>query len=232
MSGIFGSEIAPILGGTLWGFLLLFGAGDFVSNGGLWGNTHPSPRMTAIGIGTVIHVSRTGVSINDVPQYAIFLRVTPLEGAEFTSSMRMLLDAADVAALTPDTPVPVRYDPADHEHVSLADMTDPGVRQKLLDWRISQGLIAPHLVGARTRGVCTPASVLALRPTGSRKAGQVEICLNLLVTPDAEEPWEAETTAYIHPEALSRVQVGSPVFAMYEPHDRSTVAMILDKEIA
>lgn len=232
MGGVFNNDIVPIMVGTSWGVLLLFGAGDFVSRGGLMGNTHLSPRMTALGIGTVIEVSRTGVTINGVPQYAIFLKVTPTQGAEFTSRMRTLLDAADAAVATPGAPMPVHYDPHDHEQVVLADITDPAVRQKLLDWRITQGLIAPHLVAARTRGVCAPASVLALRPTGNRKAGQVEIRLNLLITPDGEEPWEAETTVYVYPQALSRVQVGSPVFAMYEPHDRSAVAMIIEKEAA
>lgn len=146
--------------------------------------------------------------------------------------MRIPIKKLDAEAITLRTPIPVLYNPADHEQVALADMTDSQVRDQLLDWQIKQGLIPSRLVAARTRGVCSPASILALRPTENRKAEHVEVSLTLLVTPESEEPWEAETASYISAEALSRIQVGSPALAMYEPHDPATVAMILEKETA
>ncbi|WP_221855512.1 hypothetical protein [Microbacterium marinilacus] len=225
--------------GVAWGLLLLTGAGRLVpagaeAAGGVPAGARPRRgRDTAIAVATISSLSRTGLTVNDVPQYDIHLDVTPAEGEPFPARLRQLIPVEEAAALTTGSPLPVEYETADHGRIAVADPTEQRVRERLLRWRIDRGLIPADLVAARTSGVTSPASVLALRPTGRRREGQVEIELRLLVTPeDGGAPWEADTQAFVHPEALSRVQVGSPVFAMYQPHDPQTVAMTVLREEA
>jgi len=216
---------APIMIGVAWGLILTFG--------GTFGALASRPRLrggTQLGVGRVVDVHRTGMTVNDVPQYELFVRVAAVDRTEFISSIRMLLDPMEHGAVQPGLALPVRYSPDDHDTIEIADMTDPAVREAMLDWRIARGLIAPHLVRARRAGRQAPASVLAVRPTGVRRDGQSELGVRLLVTPEGQESWEADTTVFVFPEALSRVQVGSPVWARYLPSDPHTVAMTIEQE--
>lgn len=231
LSGPHGGYGAIIMVGVAWGFLLMTPGAD------LFGRSPSSPsagglaarRMTEVAVATVIEMSPTGVTINDVPQYDLFLRVAPSGQEEFIARIRTLLGVQELEAVGPGAPLPVRYDPASKEAVALADMEDPQVRERLLRWRIDEGLIEPALVGARTRGISSPASVVSLRPTGERRHGQVQLDVDLLVTPDdGSTPWNASTRVFLYPQALSRVQVGSPVVAMYEPHAPLLVALTLE----
>ncbi|QIK71938.1 hypothetical protein G7070_06230 [Propioniciclava coleopterorum] len=225
---------APVIFvGVFWGILLTMGAGSFV--GGSGAGLHIAGRrrtsdMTEVGVGVIDKVSRTGLEVNDVPQYDIKLTVTPADGPAFPARIRTLVDTVDAVALVVGNPLPLHYSPRTQD-VVLADPSEPEVGQALLRWRIGRGLLDPRLVGARTRGVTVPASVLSLRPTGVRREGHVELSLTLLLTPeDGRSPWEASTTTFVYPQALDRLQVGSPVYAMYEPHDPATVAVTIQKE--
>lgn len=221
----------PILIGVAWGTILTFGGmmsgmmGGLTSRSKVRGETH-------LGVGRIVEVNRTGLTINDVPQYELFIRVAPAEGAPFVSRMKTLLDPVEQGAVEPGLPLPVRYSPTDHDTVDVADMSDPAVREAMLDWRIQRGLIAPRLVRARREGLQAPASVLAIRPTGVQREGQSELEIRLLVTPEGQQGWEAETTVFVYPDALSRVQVGSPVWARYLREDPHTVAMTIEREVA
>lgn len=186
---------------------------------------------TRIAIGEIIETRRTGLTVNDVPQYDVYLQVSPADGASFVSVHRGLLDAMSAVAAQPGSVLPVRYDPAHTDAVDIADSEAPEVRTAILDWRIAKGLIRPDLVGARTRGIAHPANVLRVRPTGTQREGNVELDLALLVTPDnGQAQREVETTVFLRPEALDHVQVGSPVFAMWEPGRPDKVAMTIMRE--
>lgn len=216
---------APIMIGVAWGLILTFGG----TMGGL-GRRKKVRGETQIGVGRIVEVSRTGLTVNDVPQYDIFVRVTPSAGDEFIGQLRMLVDAGDFASLQPGLPIPVKYSLTDQDTVELADMTDDAVRGALLQWRIDRGLIDPKLVRARTTGIQVPASVLEVRPTGRRREGQSELALKVLMAPEGAATWEAETTVFAYPEAISRFQVGSPIWAFYRREDPQTVAVTIEKE--
>ncbi len=222
--------VAPIFIGVAWGILLTFGGLSGVL-GGLAQRTTLRGE-TELGVARVVEVSRTGVTINEVPQYDLFVRVSASDGTEFISRARMLLDPVQQGSVEPGLPLPVRYSLTDRDAVDVADMNDPAVRDAMLEWRIQRGLVPPHLVRARRSGLHAPASVLAIRPTGVRREGQIELELRLLIAPDGQESWEAGTTVFVFPEALSRIQVGSPVWARYFRDDPQTVAMTIEREDA
>ncbi|MFD6818315.1 MULTISPECIES: hypothetical protein [unclassified Microbacterium] len=215
----------PILIGVAWGLLLTFG-GTMTG----FGRRTKLRGETRIGVGTIVELSRTGVTINDVPQYDLFLRVSPAEGDDFIGQLRMLIDPSDSAGLQVGQPVPVRYSTTDHDTVQLADLSDPTVREAMLQWRIDRGLIDPAQVRARTTGTAVPASVLEVRPTGRRREGQSELALKVLVAPEGAATWEADTTVFVYPQAVSRLQVGAPIWAYYRREDPHTVAVTIEKE--
>ncbi len=215
----------PIIIGVAWGLILTFGG----MSGGL-GRRKKVRGETHISVGRIVEAGRTGLTVNDIPQYDIFLRVSAYDGTEFVGQVRMMIAPNEESLTQPGLPLPVRYSLTDRDTLELADMQDPVVRDAILDWRIQRGLIDPRLVRARRSGVQTPASVLSVRPTGVRKEGQSELEIRLLVTPDGQPSWEADTTVFVYPEALSRVQVGSPVWARYLTGDPRTVAMTIERE--
>lgn len=216
---------APILIGVAWGLILTFG--------GLLTGLGRRSRITGeaeIGVGRIVEVSRTGLSVNDVPQYDLFVRVTPRAGDDFIGQLRMLVPPTDIAALQVGQPVPVRYSGTRRDAVELADVSDPAVREAMLQWRIDRGLIDPRLVKARTTGIQVPASVLEVRPTGRRRDGQSELALKVLLAPEGASTWEADTTVFAFPEAISHFQVGAPIWAFYRREDPQTVAVTIEQE--
>ena len=226
---ITGSVDVPfLLAGVAWGTLLTFGSISASAR----------PRIRGAGAGprelapaTVIELGRTGVTINDVPQYEICLEVQPVAGEPFVSSVTELLTAPEAADLRPGRLLAVEYRPDAPDRLALSDPGSPEVERMMLRWRIAHGLIADDVIAARTTGVSQPASVLALRPTGDQKEGQVEITARLLVSPaDGSPPFEADSTVFVHPAALANVQVGSPVFAMYEPAHPDRVHMTIQRQ--
>ncbi|WP_350352118.1 hypothetical protein ABS642_02390 [Microbacterium sp. A8/3-1] len=216
----------PIFIGVAWGLLLTFG-GVFLGFSG-----RKSPRgEQQIGVGSIVEVSRTGLTINDVPQYDVFVRVTPSAGDDFIGQLRMLVEATDAAALQVGQPLSVRYSLTDQDTVELADPSEPAVRDALLQWRIDRGLIDPSQVRARTTGISVPASVLEVRPTGRRREGQSELALRVLMAPEGAATWEADTTVFVYPQAISHLQVGAPIWAFYRREDPQTVAITIEKEV-
>ncbi|KJL20121.1 hypothetical protein RN50_02300 [Microbacterium foliorum] len=215
----------PIIIGVAWGLLLTLGG----SMSGL-GRRKRVRGESQIGVGSIVEISRTGLTVNDVPQYDLFIRVAPKTGDDFIGQLRMLVENTDLSSLQVGQPIPVRYSVTDQDAVELADITDPSVRDALLQWRIDRGLIDPRQVKARTTGIQVPASVLSVRPTGRRREGQSELELKVLMAPEGASTWEADTTVFAYPEAISRFQVGSPIWAFYRREDPKTVAVTIEKE--
>ena len=224
----FGGEdtlAAPIMIGVVWGLLLTLG--------GTMSSLVRRKRVRGepqIGVGRIVEVSRTGLTVNDVPQYDLFIRVTPRAGDEFVGQLRTLVNPTELGMLQVGVALPVRYSVTDQDTVELADLTDPAVREAMLNWRIERGLLDPSQVKARTTGTQVPASVIAVRPTGRRREGQSELALRVLMAPDGLSTWEADTTAFVHPDAISRFQVGAPIWAFYRREDPHTVAVTIEKE--
>jgi hypothetical protein len=216
---------APIIIGVAWGVLLTFGG----MLSGL-GRRKTVRGAAQIGVGTIVEVDRTGLTVNDVPQYDLFIRVTPSAAEEFIAQLRMLVEPSEISSLQVGLPVPVRYSLTDQDTVELADLTDPAVRDAMLQWRIERGLIDPSQVRARTSGIPVTASVLEVRPTGRRREGQSELALRVLMAPEGAATWEADTTVFVYPQAIPYLQVGSPVWAFYRREDPQTVAVTIEKE--
>lgn len=80
---------------------------------------------------------------------------------------------------------------------------------------MEQGLLTPEQYRVRTTGERAPHHVVEVRPTGQGKAGHVQLSLRVLVTPEVGAAWEADTSVFVYLQAVSYLQVGSPIVANF-----------------
>lgn len=215
--------VLPLLIGLGWACLLAFG-------GTSWDST--SKTVTGpVAMATVIESDTTGLSVNDVPQYQVYLEVKPTDGGRYVSQCRLLASSRDAWMVEPGVAVPVHYDLNDPDFVTPAEHGEPEVRRAVLRWRIERGLVEPRLIRALVDGRSEHASVIELRPTGRHQDGQSELQVRLLVSPDGQDPFETTSRVFVYPEAVSELQVGSPVRAYWMPGDRENVAVAVGRGI-
>jgi hypothetical protein len=207
----------PLLAGVDWAGLLTFG-------GSTWDSTSKTIKGP-VAMATVIESSTTGLSVNDVPQYQLYLEVRPTDGHRYVSQCRLLASSRDAWMVEPGVAVPVHYDLNQPDYVTPAEPAEPEVRRAVLQWRIERGLIEPRLIRAYLDGRSEHASVIDLRPTGRHQDGQSELEIRLLVSPDGQDPFETTSRVFVYPESVAEVQVGSPVRAYWLPGDRENVAI-------
>ena len=77
----------------------------------------------------ILSVQDTGASLNDKPQAAITLQVSPPGQAPFQAVATQFVDRFQVGMLVPGVQVQVRYDPANPTRVAIASF-GPGIPSK------------------------------------------------------------------------------------------------------
>ncbi|HWO62755.1 MAG TPA: hypothetical protein VNO31_22260, partial [Umezawaea sp.] len=119
-TGLAGEDQLSWLNGYLVGpIILLFVAPMLFAfagkmGGGLASLTGGVPKAffgAPIGMGTVVGVSRTGLSVNDQPQLDIQLDVDTPDGRSFRGTARQIVDLTEMASVQPGAVLPVRYLP-------------------------------------------------------------------------------------------------------------------------
>ncbi|UEJ82933.1 hypothetical protein Bra3105_00945 [Brachybacterium halotolerans subsp. kimchii] len=144
-------------------------------------------------------------------------------------ALRVRLTPAELSALVPGVPFPVRFGPGGGDFPELVDAADPLVRELLLRRRIALGLIPPEVAAARLHGVLAPARVIRSQPTGTSLDDQVEIAVSVRVQPSGvRTPWDADTRAFLHPGSLRHLVPGRRIAVRYLPGDPFVVAITLE----
>jgi hypothetical protein len=69
------------------------------------------------GKGRVLHMRRTGLTVNDVPQVILDLNITTDLGEHFSASYKKCIDPIYYSLIRPDTDLLVYVDPSDKEKV-------------------------------------------------------------------------------------------------------------------
>lgn len=69
-------------------------------------------RTDPIALGTLTHLEREGMFINEVRVYRLYLDVRTPEGHVFRGVLREAIPDAELARMIPGTRIPVVYDPA------------------------------------------------------------------------------------------------------------------------
>jgi hypothetical protein len=178
-----------------------------------------------IGIGTVVGVARTGLSVNDQPQLDIRMRVDTADGRTFPATARHVVDVTDLVAVQPNAMLPVRY--LSDGRVALCTDAPAHELQAALDRvHVAKGWLTPKQLRITEYGVDASAVVVSTTPTGHTEEGRSEVRLRLLVTRQDGTTFEVTQDKRLPPNSIAQVQPGMAVRAKYLPHDESDVAIV------
>jgi hypothetical protein len=182
-------------------------------------------RDAPIGIGTVVSVSRTGLTVNDHPQLDIELDIDTPNGRSFRGTARQLIDPMELGAVHPGATLPVRYLP--DGQVTLAIDGSPEEMQAAYNRvQVAKGLMTPKQLHIAENGIDAQAVVLSLVPTGEIREGRSVLMITLRVTRQDRSMFDLTQRKVLPPSAIPQVQPGSAVRVKYLPQDESEVSIL------
>lgn len=170
-------------------------------------------RPTEIGIGTVRAVDEQ-----------VTLDVECVTGRHFVGSLRQHADGAALGRLQPGVLLLVTFDPAEPEHLSLADDM-VAVRTAFDQMLVSKGLVAPAQMDLIRYGVKSRGTVTSTRTTGMAREDYREVEVDLMVRRAKGGQFPARETTLVPASALANVAPGCMVDVYYRSGDESTVAV-------
>lgn len=192
------------------------------------GRSDPAYAGAPIGIGTILDLSMSGLSINDVQQYLITFEVETLDGAIFTATCRQLITPQELASVTQGTMLAVTYRPDRPGEVQLTDPSRAAEAQQVLQQiRTRKGLADPDAMLIAHHGIPATGIVVATTPTGEVLHGHSGMDLAVLVTRPDGSQFTGYKRSYLLPRQLSGVQVGSQVGVHYLAEDESRLTISL-----
>ena len=232
--GLAGDDESAWLNGWLAGpVILLFVVPSLFSvdkllGGGLAALTGGVPeqfRGAPIGMGTVVGVARTGLTVNDQPQLDIRLEVDTADGRTFPATARQIIDITELSVVQPGAILPVRYLP-DGRAVLATDAAPHELQAALDRVQLAKGFLTPHQLRITEEGVDARAVVLDMVPTGQTPDGRTALRLSLRVTRPDGSTFDVTQDKKLPPVSIPQVQRGMVVRVKYLPHDESDVAVL------
>jgi hypothetical protein len=197
-------------------------------NGGLAALRGEVPRAfreAPLGIGTVVSVSRTGLTVNDQPQLEILLDVDTPNGLAFRASARQIVDLTELGAVHPGAVLPVRYLP-DGQATLAIDASREELQSTLDRVQLAKGLITPRQLHIAQHGIDAQAVILATQPTGEIRGDRTVVNLTLRVTRPDRTMFDLVQEKALPPSAIPQTQPGSAVRVKYLPQDESEVTIL------
>ncbi|ONI76098.1 hypothetical protein ALI144C_35975 [Actinosynnema sp. ALI-1.44] len=182
-------------------------------------------RDAPIGMGTVVAVSRTGLSVNDQPQVDIQLDVDTPNGMSFRGTARQIIDMTELMAVRPGAVLPVRYLP-DGQVTLAIDAAQDELQAALNRVQMAKGHITPKQLYIAETGIDAKAVVLSMAPTGEIRDGRTIVSLTLRVTRPDRSMFDLTQQKSVPPSAVPHLQPGSAVSVKYLPHDESEVTIV------
>jgi hypothetical protein len=184
---------------------VLFSIGNKL-NGGLAALRGAVPRAfrdAPIGFGTVLSVSRTGLTVNDQPQLDIELNVDTPNGLAFRGTA------------LPDGQVTLAIDASRDELQSAFDRV-----------QLAKGHITPKQLHIAENGIDAQAVVLSMVPTGEIRGDRTVVNLTLRITRPDHTMFDLVQQKAMPASTISQIQPGSAVRVKYLPHDESEVTIL------
>ncbi|CCH30938.1 hypothetical protein ABZ816_01560 [Actinosynnema sp. NPDC047251] len=231
-NGLTSADELPWLNGWMAGPMLLisavptlFSVARMTSGMSLTGGVHRTFHGAPIGIGRVVGVTRTGLTVNDQPQLDIRLEIDTPDGHVLAGTARQLVDLTDLAVVRVGATLPVRYLP--DGRAALATDASPGELQAALDQvQLAQGLVTPQQLHISRAGVDAQAVVLAMVPTGEVRHDRSMVTLTLRVTRPDRAMFDVTQQKALPAGAIGQLQPGAVVRVKYLPHDESEVVVL------
>jgi hypothetical protein len=186
-------------------------------------------RGAPIGIGTVVSVRRTGLTVGNRPELELTLDVHTPDGHAFRGVARYLVDLTEPGLVGPGATVPVRYRPdLSDGRVALATDASPAELQRVYNLvQVALGHLDAEGLRIAEYGLDARAVVLALRPTGEIRGDRAVLELTLRVTRPDGSGFDVTTSKAVPPVLLPRVRPGALITVRYLPGDETTVALAL-----
>lgn len=180
-----------------------------------------------LGIGTLVEMRRTGLTVNDQPQMDLVFDVATVSGTTFRGTARQIIDLTELAMLTPGTVLPIRYLPTSTDgRVEIAANADESEVQAVMQQvQLAKGKITPRQVLIAQQGVAAQAVIMEMRPTGEVRQGDAVIDLLLKVTRPDGTTYDARVEKAIPAVAIPSVQAGMIVRAKYLAHEEEDVSI-------
>jgi hypothetical protein len=181
-----------------------------------------------LAIGTVVTVSRTGLTVNDQPQLEILFDVDTPDGQAFRAVARNLVDLTELSAVVPGAVLPVRYRPGstDGRVVIAVDAAQAEMQAALDRVRLAKGLVTPRQLQISEQGVDGRAVVLTLTPTGEIQGDRAVMDIDLRVTRPDGSVFDLRQRKPMDASAVPQVQPGMVVRVKYLPYDESEVVVL------
>ncbi|MDT0266535.1 hypothetical protein RM844_09525 [Streptomyces sp. DSM 44915] len=185
-------------------------------------------RDAPIGVGTVVDLERTGLTVNDAPQMDILMDVDTLDGQSFRGVARQLVPLHELSMFQPGVMLPVRYLPGSSDgKVALATDADPREMQQAMNRvRVAKGDMTQKQLRIAEHGFATRAVVLAMAPTGEIRNDKAVVTFTMRVTRPDGTTFDIEQSKPMPASAIPQVQPGMVVGAQYLPHDESEVLLV------
>lgn len=194
----------------------------------LGGGNSAALRDAPIGIGTINTLRRTGLSINDQPQFAIGMTVRTADGRTFDSVAKEIVDLTELAVIVPGAVLPVRYRPERTDEVEIDKSGDQARIQAVHNQvMIRAGLSSPRSIDIAQRGTRADAVVAAARPTGRIVGGNPELAITLMVNRPDGSTYETTVEKVLAANLVGHVQTGRVVTACYLPDNEQEVVLQL-----
>lgn len=188
----------------------------------LGGKTDPRYADAPMGIGTLRHIQRTKLSINDIPQYQLTFDVQTPNGLQFTSRTHLLLMANELVRFTVGSRLPVCYLPDRLDHVEIAPASRAEEASAVAHAiSVQQGTGDPEALEIARYGQRSTGVVLITAPTGEVRDGQTAMMITVRIKRPEGTYFDATKTIFVMPTMLAGLQVGSQVEVTYLPYDES-----------
>lgn len=232
--GLTSEGMMPWLNGYLAGPIcaavvapVLFRIAGLLENSGVGGKVPAGFRGAPIGMGTVVSLARTGLSVNDQPQLLITLDVDTQDGRTYRAQAKQIVDLTEMPAVQPGSLLPVRYLPGSDKVVLATDAPQQELQFVFDRIRLAKGLVTPRQLQIAQQGLEARAVVLSMAPTGEIRGGRSVVSLTLRVTRPDNSTFDLVQEKTIGPELVAHVQPGAVVRVRYLAHDESEVVILV-----
>lgn len=178
------------------------------------------PPNAQIAVGTVEGLDRTHLTVNDIPQYRIRLRVRGVDMREFTGELKMLISPHQMAAVAPGTILPVAYLPENPGKLyRVPAQRQPEAQALFQRQQVQLGLADPRAAEISERGVSVTGVVMSMTPTGEIRQGYTGVDATVRFTNSNGSLVERSKRVFLPQSMLGQLGVGRQVDMRVLPDD-------------
>ncbi|SMG32584.1 hypothetical protein SAMN06295981_1995 [Corynebacterium pollutisoli] len=180
-------------------------------------------------MGSVEKVTWTGLSVNDVPQYRLTLRVRGTDLQEFTGQLSLFIRPHELGTFAPGTIMPVAYEPEKPQRLmEVPDDRMEEAQQMYHRQRVLMGLADPRGPEIHARGTVTTGVIMSVTPTGEIRHGHTGIEIAVRFRDLGGNLVDRSKVTFLTPSMLSRLTVGRQIEVFHLPEDDTQFSFAVD----